>query len=490
MPVKKSFIIPRFPLFWCVAVTWLFFVRATPGYAQDDDASKKQMADALAHLKKWVWDGETHDKQTVRFWRSFTIPPQTVISSATIYITVDNGYRLFLDGRELGQGSDWKTITEYRVESLLKPGDHVLAVEAFNERLAAGLIFALDIEAAGKPVVEVVSDESWKIISLDEGRWTTRREPPADWHSAVVVGKADDPPWKPWPYAVAVVPPLLPIKLFFWQEGWFQVFMLSLLVAAVLVCLRLLTQLTARRKSEQLLNLQRTRIARDIHDDLGVRLTQLVLLGELAQNELSPQSASHGQIKQICEQARDLGHAMDEVVWAVSSRRDTLRDFAAFVCKYTQWFCQNTEIRSRFDVEDGLPPTPFDLVIRRNLLLAVKEAINNAVKHSGANELFIRIHRNGDELLVEVDDNGRGFQVSEADWMRNGLTNMYERMEEAGGKFTIYSAPGSGCRIAFQAPLTMTRGRWRWLNRLWPEPQQNHMEESDNGSFKDTQTTA
>ena len=187
MPVKKSFISPRFPLFWCVAaVTVLFFARVTPVCAQDDDASKKQMADALGHLKKWIWDEETHDKQTVRFWRSFTIPPQTTISTATIYITVDNGYRLFLDGRELGQGSDWKTVTEYRVESLLKPGEHVLAVEAFNERLAAGLIFSLDIETVGQPAIEVVSDESWKIISLDERRWTTHRDLQADWHAAVV----------------------------------------------------------------------------------------------------------------------------------------------------------------------------------------------------------------------------------------------------------------------------------------------------------------
>jgi signal transduction histidine kinase len=473
------------------AVMALFFAGVAPAMAQDDDASKKQMAEALGHLKKWIWDPETHDKQTVRFWRAFTIPPQATVSMATIYITVDNGYRLFLDGREIGQGSDWKTVSEYRVESLLKPGEHVLSVEAFNERLAAGLIFALNIEMPGKPPLEITSDESWQVVPLDEKRWMTEREVQAGWHAAVVVGKAGVAPWKPWPYAIVSLPPLLPVKLYFWQEGWFQVMTLSLLGAALLVCLRLVTQLGARRKAEQLLNRQRTRIARDIHDDLGVRLTQLVLLGELAQNELPPESASRDQIRQICEQARDLGHAMDEIVWAVSSRRDTLRDFAAFVCKYTQWFCQNTEIRSRFDVEDELPPTPFDLVIRRNLLLAVKEAINNAVKHSGASELFIRIHRNGDELLVEVDDNGRGFQVSQADWMRNGLTNMSERMEEAGGKFTIYSAPGRGCRIAFQAPLTMTRVRWRWLDRLWPEAnqQQNHLEESDNGSFKETQTT-
>ncbi|HEU5397133.1 MAG TPA: ATP-binding protein, partial [Verrucomicrobiae bacterium] len=460
-------------------VTLLLFL-SLPGYAQDDDASRAQMAAATNYLKNWIWDKQTQNKQTIHLWHSFRIPPHTVISRATIYLTVDNGYRLFLDGRELGQGSDWKTITEYDVRSLLGPGEHVIGVEAFNERLNAGLMFALEIETTARPI-EVLSDESWRVVPLEDKDWATETRVEPNWPTAVVVGKANTLPWKPWPYAIVSLPPLRPIILHFWQMAWFQITLLSLLGIAVIICVGLVTQLTARAKAERLLHLQRARIARDIHDDLGVRLTQLVLLGELAQNELPSQSDTRSQIDRICEQARDLGQAMDEIVWAVSSRRDTLRDFAAFVCRYAQWFCQNTELRCRFDVEDELPPEPFDLAIRRNLLLAVKEAVNNAVKHSGANELFLRIYRNGDGVFVAVEDNGRGFYVSQADWLRNGLTNMSQRMEEIGGKFLIHSAPGMGCRVEFYSPLTLTRRRWRWLNRLWPEEKNLPADESDNG---------
>src|ERR1019366_10115638 len=87
------------------------------------------------------------------------------------------------------------------------------------------------------------------------------------------------------------------------------------------------------------------------------------------------------------------GHGMDEVVWAVNARRDTSRDFANYVCKYAQVFLNSTPIRCRLDVEPDLPATVFDLPLRRNLFLAVKEALNNAAKHSEATELFLRIYR-------------------------------------------------------------------------------------------------
>jgi signal transduction histidine kinase len=452
------------------AVLALLFSAVT-SWSQDDDASVAHTAEALKHVGKWVWDQRTYDKQTVHFWNSFVIPKGATVSSAIIYVTVDNGYSLLLDGQEIGRGSDWKTLTQYDVKWLLSPGEHVLTVEAFNERLAGGLMFGLQIEMANRKPIEMISDKSWKIIPLEEKKWGDIKHSSANWSSAIVVGKAGETPWKPWPYAVTSVPPLRPLMLHFWQRLWFQMTLLTTLGIVVLICLWLLTQLTAQAKAQRLLNLQRARIARDIHDDLGVRLTQLVLLGELAQNELPAQSETRAQIDKICEQARELGHAMDEVIWAISSRRDTLRDFAAFVCKYAQLSLQNTEIRCRFDVESELPPTPFDLAIRRNLLLAVKEAINNAAKHSGANELFLRIHRRGEDVYVAVEDNGVGFEISQADFTRNGLTNMAQRMDEVGGKFTVNSAPGMGCRIEFNLPLTHARRRPRWLKWFSREPE-------------------
>ena len=418
-------------------------------------------------LGKWVWDSKTFDKQTCRFWNEFTIPRGTTVSRAILRITVDNGYRLYLDGREIGRGSDWRTLTVYDVKWLLSPGSHVVTVEGFNDRLAGGLMFGLDISLVDQRVIRLVSDSSWRVVPLEERRWENRRHPSAAWPAVTVVGEFGSPPWDHWPLGIAVEPPLQAITLYFWQTLWFQVVVLTLFGLALLACLWLLTQLAMQSRAQRLLQLQRARIARDIHDDLGARLTQLVLLGELAQNDLPAESGMRQQINQICDRARELGHAMDEVVWAVSSRRDTLRDFATYVCKYAQFYLKDTPVRCRLDVEMDLPPLPFDLAIRRNLLLAVKEAISNVARHSGASEVYLRIHRQDAGLRVAVEDDGHGFEVAQADPARNGLLNMAHRMAEVGGDFTVESAPGAGCRLSFHLPLTCVRQGPRWLRRVF-----------------------
>jgi signal transduction histidine kinase len=112
-----------------------------------------------------------------------------------------------------------------------------------------------------------------------------------------------------------------------------------------------------------------------------------------------------------------------------------------------------------------MPALDFDLPLRRSLLLAVKEAINNAAKHSGATELVLKIHRHESDLVVIVEDNGRGFDRLAAATRRNGIGNMIQRMAEVGGRCQVISQPGSGCRVEFSIPLTPPHSRFGWLTR-------------------------
>ena len=393
------------------------------------------------------------------------MPASVLVTRARIRITADNGFRLMLDGRELGRGSDWRSLTEYDVSQLLSPGTHVLAVEAFNDRLEAGVLFGLRIEFADGSVKEIGSDGTWRVAPNNERGWETRRRAPSTWPAAVVMGAFGAPPRTSMPYGVTTLPPFHPIVLRPWQTGWFQVALLSVCGIALIVCLRLMLQLGLHAKARHLLQRERERIARDLHDDLGSGLTQLMLQGEVAQSELPEASEIRGQINQLCDKARALARGLDEIVWAVNSRRDTLRDFATYVSKYAQEFLLATSIRCRLDVEMGLPPAPFDLPIRRNVFLAVKEALNNAVKHSGATELFLRIHREAAGLHVVVEDNGRGFEPSATAGAGNGLANMSQRLVETGGQCRWSSAPGQGCRIEFTIPRLHVRLPQRWS--LW-----------------------
>jgi len=404
----------------------------------------------------WVWDTEVYDKQTCLLWRSFEIPRKAVVASAVLRISVDNGYTLMLNGRNIGTGSDWRSITEYDITRLLGPGRHVLAIEAFNDNREAGLLFGLRIALTDGRVIDIPSDTGWRVVPEGERGWTTRREAQPHWEHVVEVSDLLPRPgfWhKRTPTMVVRVPKLEPLNVVYWKSLWFQASLVGVLGISLLVSLQLMGRLAVQSKARKMIDRERARIARDIHDELGARLTELALEGEVVQTELPEQSAVRPRLEALCEKARAASGAMDELVWVVNSRRDTLQDFATYACKHAQRFLEATPIRCRLDVDPDLPELALDLPVRRNLLLGVKEALNNAAKHSGADELFLRIHVRGQVLQVVVEDNGGGFDLERVDSTRNGLTNMVERMSEIGGRCRIESREGAGCRVEFQISL-------------------------------------
>ena len=455
------FLLQRGGRLGCVVIAFCLCLVARSFSAEPKaDEPANWVYEATNQLGSWVWETNALDKQTVRFWKAFTIPSGANISKANLRITVDNGYTLFLDGREIGRGSDWRTVTEYDVTQLLSPGRHVLAVEGFNDRLEGGFIFGMRIDQADKQSTELVSDDSWFIVPAGVKNWVRQTSARPGWHRAQMIGAIGHHPWENWPYGLAVMPPLMPIVMHFWEKAWFQLTVLTTALLAVLLSLWLMTRLAAQSRAQKFLQVERARIARDIHDDLGAQLTQLLLTSEVAQREQLEDSPARGQFTEICGQARELAHALDEVVWVVNSQRDTVRHFVSYVCKYAQMYLQTTSIRCRLDVEPEIPATSLGLHTRRNLFLAVKEALNNAAKYSQASELFLRIFRRENHLTVIVEDNGVGFDAGQLSGERNGMTNMQQRMNEVGGAFGLASQPGGGCLVSFAVPLPREPRRW------------------------------
>jgi signal transduction histidine kinase len=420
----------------------------------------ERILDPIWGVGAWIWAEKTHDKQTCRFWRAFDIPRGATVARAKLRIGVDNGYRLMLDGRELGSGSDWRSITEYDISLLLQPGRHVLAAEAFNDNREAGMLFGLIIELTDGRVIEIPSDTDWRIAPAGERGWQLRKNASPHWANAVVVSSflPREGHWhKRTPTMTVKVPVLRPLETHFWRQSWFQATLWIFICITGLMYLRVMAKLAVQSKAHAMLHLERARIARDIHDELGARLTELALEGEVVQTELPEGSPVRPKLEALCEKARAVSSAMDEVVWMVNSRRDTLRDFANFACKHAQRFFSQSPIRCRLDVDGDLPEVSFDLPVRRNLLLGVKEALNNAVKYSNATEAWLRIQRRGQTLLVVVEDNGGGFDLATVDSSRNGLHNMKERMKEVGGECRITARPGAGCHVEFRVPLPKFR---------------------------------
>jgi signal transduction histidine kinase len=399
----------------------------------------------------WMWDKVTFNKQTVRLWHRFEVPKTNAVVRAELRIAADNAFKVWLDGQELGSGSDWRTLSIYHLEGTLNSGAHALAVEGFNDNDQAGVILGLRLEMASGKVLQIRSDPTWRVVPNSDRSWETALRPAENWPNASPAINFGRIPWWTVPTSVLHIRGPLPKPIPVWQSREFQVGLFAGCGVFVVICLYLLIQLVSQSKAHHLLQAERDRIARDIHDDLGSKLTQLLLTGEVAQIESAP--APGAPLLQMCDGARNILATIDEVVWIINSQQDNLEDFAIYVCKYAQKFLESTAIRCRFDVAAELPAKTLSQLMRRNLFLAIKEAVNNAAKHSQATELTVRIELIGFRLNVVVADNGCGFDPAQASQERNGLTNMKQRMAEIGGDCEVASRPGEGCQVSFQAPL-------------------------------------
>jgi signal transduction histidine kinase len=245
---------------------------------------------------------------------------------------------------------------------------------------------------------------------------------------------------------------------FFWQTWWF----IGLFLVTFGGVVAWTVGLALRRRHQHHLHLvgqlhaaerARTQIARDIHDDLGSSLTEIGLLGALAARETTPPDEARQQAARMMVRAEELARKLDETVWAVNPKNDTLKHLASYLCNLTKEFLEPASIHCRLDVAADLPDLPLTAEVRHNLFLTAKEAVNNAVKHSGATELWLRMRVVGGAFILEIEDNGRGFAAETPREGGNGLRNMAGRMQEIGGEFHLRTAPAAGATVRLRFPL-------------------------------------
>ncbi|HMO66533.1 MAG TPA: histidine kinase, partial [Verrucomicrobiota bacterium] len=236
------------------------------------------------------------------------------------------------------------------------------------------------------------------------------------------------------------------------QTAWFPALVAALLAGGALGAHRLRVRLVRRRlalENELGLARERERIARDMHDDVGASLTQIALLAERARR---PGGAEAGPILgRIAAAARDSARAMDAIVWAVNPRNDRLEPLAAYLCQCAREYLEPAGVRCRLDVPPLLPDRPVPGAVRHHLLLVLKEALGNAVRHAAAAEVTVRLGLEDGERVLAVTENGRGFNPAAAPAGRpgggNGLANHRRRLESLGGRLVLRSAPGAGTTV-------------------------------------------
>ena len=258
----------------------------------------------------------------------------------------------------------------------------------------------------------------------------------------------------PWSDAAAVDLVVLP---FFWQTWWFQTAVVLLFTASVIAIVRYISfrRLHAKLRSleqQAALDKERSRIARDIHDDLGGSLTQIKLLFELTQRKRTQPEDVESLGKEGLAATRHIIKSMDEIVWAVNPRNDTLPHLIDYLGQFAIEFLAHANIRCRVDLPGRPVEWPVSPEVRHNLFLAAKEALNNVIQHSGATEVWLRVTVADQLLTISIEDNGHGFERGADARFADGLPNLKQRMTDIGGRMDIESRAGSGTRVALMFP--------------------------------------
>ncbi len=246
----------------------------------------------------------------------------------------------------------------------------------------------------------------------------------------------------------------------FWQRRWFQALSAAVLLGGTAGIARIISIRRLQRRLQQLeqarlLEAERARIAQDLHDDLGARLTKISMLTEQAQRTAQEQLPASDCLSRLDVAAREIIEALDETVWAVNPQNDTLEQLANYLFNYVESFLADSPIRHRVHIPADLPEVRLSAELRHNLYLTVKEALNNLAKYARASEVRIELKFDGGTLGVSIDDNGQGFDISHAKTKGNGLLNMQNRIEKSGGQFSLQSSPGQGTHIQFSIPIPM-----------------------------------
>jgi signal transduction histidine kinase len=290
-------------------------------------------------------------------------------------------------------------------------------------------------------------NERW---GVGEARYRTL--PPGEFSLEIQAANADGV-WSPISQALR-----LHVSRPLWQQpGWLAtlaVISAALLWAcAVLVSRRKFKKRLLAAQLEHARESERTRIARDLHDELGASLTEITLLASLGADASQDAQATKEIIQSLEHKTRSAVGNLDEIVWAVNPKNDTLASFAEYAAALAVDLTEAAKMRLRLDIPSGLPAKLLKTQLRHNLFLAYREALNNAVKHSHASEVTVRLELLEKQLRLSITDNGCGFVMQEYN-LSEGLKNLKSRLMEISGTVEFISAPQKGTRVVLTAPLS------------------------------------
>ena len=256
------------------------------------------------------------------------------------------------------------------------------------------------------------------------------------------------------------------IRHYLWQTWWFISAAVIGAGAAVIATIQITERRRLRRhlkriEQERALERERTRIANDLHDEMGAKLCRISFLSEHASRNQIPAAELREQITSISDAARELLHSLDEIVWVVNPQNDTLEHVASYIGQYAQEYFQMTGIECELNIPTQVHAHPLSSQTRHHLFLAAHEAFTNILKHSNASRAEVSMVLNNAAFEIKISDNGKGLRPNQSNSTGDlsttvsgdGLSNMRKRLADIGGFCAIESAPGRGTHVKFVIPL-------------------------------------
>ena len=376
------------------------------------------------------------------------LPPPVIVES----VTADN--QIFAEYQAAGQSGTAMPLEldapGAQKEIVLPPGMENVRIEftALSFVAPENVRFRYRLDGVDKNWVDAGTQRAVQYTHLPPGRYEFR-----------VTACNNDGIWNDTGAALSIIR-----EPHVWETLWFKAFVV--IASASVLCGSLILILRRRHRfqiqqleRQQALDRERARIARDLHDDLGIGLTEIGLLGDLASapSASSNGKASRGYVHEIVGRARELVVLLDEIVWAINPANDTSQSLSDYFLKYGQTLLHRASIRCRLEVSEPFPNCGLNAEERHQLFLAFKEALNNVIRHSGASEVQIGLGIVANELTIKVQDNGHGLNGAVSEGSSDGLKGMQERLRQLSGRCEIMGNTNGGTCVKLVIPVRLAK---------------------------------
>jgi signal transduction histidine kinase len=246
------------------------------------------------------------------------------------------------------------------------------------------------------------------------------------------------------------------IKSPYWKTWWFRILVATIVLAMIYYVVRsyyrrILDKKERQFEQQQALEKERSRIATDMHDDLGAGLSKIRFLSETVQRNIIEQ-AHQPHLQNIVSSSVELVDKFNEIIWAMNEKNNSLEDLLYYVRSYTAKYAEENGLEYKMSIPVNIPSIRISGEMRRHIFLTVKEALHNIVKHADAKNIELTLKLD-DAIHIQLSDDGKGFDKSVYNNYGNGLRNMEQRIKQVHGELAIESGAGTKLFITIPFPV-------------------------------------